>query len=119
MSTKLFLFVQIIFLMLSSCDKGAGESVNSGEVVWSVKNVNVLTVSTQPLIDQGRVFFEQDGYLKAYRLKEGTRLWQQSLNKVDYSRQFSHSKEAIYIYIPDLKYDPTLKTREAFCGLLL
>ena len=101
MSTKLFLVVQIIFLMLSSCEKGAGESVNSGEVVWSVKNVNVLTVSTQPLIDQGRVFFEQDGYLKAYRLKEGTRLWQQQITtrkQLSYSRQFSHSKEAIYIY---------------------
>ena len=74
-------FIIFICAFFPSCDwlgigsNGDDESTGGGEVVWRLVNENENTVSTQPLIQGENVYFLQDGYLKAYTLAEGNKIW--------------------------------------------
>tara|TARA_R110002124_G_C8936826_1_gene512397 strand:- start:33 stop:590 length:558 start_codon:yes stop_codon:yes gene_type:complete len=89
--------------LLSSCELfgGRDEGPGGGEVVWKVENQNILTVSTQPLIENGIAYFIQDSQLKAYTLKEGKHLWNmrlcQQLRSCDYSRTIVHDGDLLFI----------------------
>ncbi|MAO65322.1 MAG: hypothetical protein CL666_10015 [Balneola sp.] len=89
--------------LLSSCELfGGGDTgPGGGEVVWKVENQNTLTVSTQPLINNGKVYFIQDSQLKAYTLETGKRLWSTQLcstvRSCDYSRAILHNDDLLFI----------------------
>lgn len=97
-------YILVVISLLSSCELfggGRGEEVGSGEVVWKVENQEILTVSTQPLIDDGNVYLIQNSRLKAYILAEGNLLWSTPICDVirdcDYSRTISHDGDLLFI----------------------
>ncbi|HLR25037.1 MAG TPA: PQQ-binding-like beta-propeller repeat protein [Fodinibius sp.] len=75
---KIVTYVLAMSSLLSSCDLfgGRGDDPKGGEVVWRLENQRENLVGTQPLIKDGKVYFIQDGYLKAYTLDKGNRVWQ-------------------------------------------
>src|SRR5699024_10508763 len=75
---KIVTYVLAMSSLLRSCDLlgGRGNDPKVGEVVWRLENQRENLVSTQPLIKDGKVYFIQDGYLKAYTLDKGNRVWQ-------------------------------------------
>ena len=90
---KILTYLFLIVSMLSSCELfgGHNNSVQGGEVVWKVENQEILTVSTQPLISKGNVYFIQDAQLKAYTLKGGKRLWSKQLCQAGRTCDYSHT----------------------------
>ncbi len=76
-----------------------------GIVIWYVENETDDLVATQPLILNDKVYFLQDGQLKAYLIENGEYLWSTRLVQgvgVGYSRQIIASESKIFI---DQGYD--------------
>jgi len=76
--------IVIVSISLCSCgifgSDGDGDLPGEpGEIVWSVDHKKSQSVSTQPLIDEDRVFVLHDGFLRAYELKTGELIWSQTL----------------------------------------
>ena len=72
-----------------------------GEIIWSVDHKKTQTVSTQPLIDDDRVFVLHDGFLRAYELKTGDLIWSQTLFTNGKTRIFMLNllKDEEFVYI--------------------
>lgn len=85
--------------LLSSCELfGGGDAgPGGGEVVWKVENSTDRLVGTQPLIEEGTVYFVQDTQLKAYTLKEGKRLWSINTGNGNFSRAILSSENTLYL----------------------
>ncbi|HET8864257.1 MAG TPA: PQQ-binding-like beta-propeller repeat protein [Gracilimonas sp.] len=85
--------------LLSSCELfGGGDTgPGGGEVVWKVENSTDRLVGTQPLIEEGTVYFVQDTQLKAYTLKEGKRLWSINTGNGNFSRAILSSENTLYL----------------------
>ncbi|NGP89017.1 PQQ-binding-like beta-propeller repeat protein [Fodinibius halophilus] len=88
--------------LLSSCELfgGGGSDKKGGEVVWRLENERENTVGTQPLIQDQRVYFLQDGQLKAYTLEEGSYLWSRRITQEgdgDYTHKIIHSGDKLFI----------------------
>lgn len=97
---KIILFS--ILLAFASCELfgGGKEEPPAGEVVWSVENQTEVLVGTQPLLQAGRVYFLQDGYLKAYRLSDGQQLWGTRIAQRgagDYARKILQSDDQLFV----------------------
>ena len=85
--------------LLSSCELFGGRDTDpdGGEVVWKVENQTDQLVGTQPLIEDGIVYFIQDTQLKAYTLKEGKRLWSINTGNGNFSRAILSSENTLYL----------------------
>ncbi|MEX0609284.1 MAG: PQQ-binding-like beta-propeller repeat protein [Balneolaceae bacterium] len=100
---KLGIYVILISSLLSSCGLfgGGDDDIKGGEVVWSVKNQEILTVSTKPTIDEDHVYFIQDAKLKSYTLKKGEHRWSvricQQGRTCDYSRTIVQTEDLLFI----------------------
>lgn len=74
-----------LFCLIVSCDvSGGGDNGNlpgePGEIIWSIDHEVGQGITVQPLIDQGSVFFFQDGYLKSYDLHSGELNWKDKIS---------------------------------------
>ncbi len=85
--------------LLSSCELFGGRDTGpeGGEVVWNLKNSTDRLVSTQPLIEDGAVYFIQDTQLKAYSLNKGKRLWSVNTSNGNFSRAILSSENTLYL----------------------
>ena len=89
---------------MTSCELfgggGGDNGVNGGEVVWQLENQTDRLVSTQPLIENDRVYFLQDGYLKAYTIEEGKYVWSTQVAQTsagDYSRKIIANNKMLFL----------------------
>lgn len=99
---KIIVYVIALSSVAAACELfGGNEERNGGEAVWSVKNQEILTVSTQPALDKTRVYFIQDAKLKAYTLAEGNQVWSNQIcrqgTSCDYSRKIIQTEDKLYI----------------------
>jgi outer membrane protein assembly factor BamB len=101
---KIISYYTLILTLITSCElfgsSDSDDDIKGGEVVWRLENQTERLVSTQPLIENGRVYFLQDGYLKAYTMEEGNYIWstqiaQQSAG--DYSRKIISNNEMLFL----------------------
>lgn len=80
---KITSYFTLIITLITSCELFGGANnehgVKGGEVVWRIENQEINTVSTQPLISDGEVFFLQDGNLKAYTIDTGNQIWSRQI----------------------------------------
>lgn len=91
--------VLIILIGLSSCDRDL-DKPDRGEVVWSVPNQHENLVGTQPMIEDGKVYFIQDGKLRSYTLEDGQPIWSAILVNQgggDFSRKIIRSGDRLFI----------------------
>ena len=92
---SILVILVISFSFFFSCDVFNGNdeseplSGEAGEIIWSVDHQKTQAVSTQPLIDDNRVFVLHDGFLRAYELKTGERIWSQTIFNSDKTRIFA------------------------------
>jgi outer membrane protein assembly factor BamB len=100
---KILTYFTVITLM-TSCELfgggGGDNGVNGGEVVWQLENQTDRLVSTQPLIENDRVYFLQDGYLKAYTIEEGKYVWSTQVAQTsagDYSRKIIANNKMLFL----------------------
>jgi outer membrane protein assembly factor BamB len=101
---KTIVYMLITIGFVSSCELfgGGGEDngIGGGEVVWSIENQTDRLVGTQPLIENGKVYFLQDGYLKAYGLEDGNYIWKTQVawrSAGDYSRTIVESDDRLFL----------------------
>lgn len=103
---KPILLLSLLAFLISSCELlGIGgknnDGASGGEVVWKVENQAILTVSTQPAIDEKRAYFIQDARLKAYSLEKGNHIWSKQIctagRNCDYSRTILQTNERLFI----------------------
>jgi outer membrane protein assembly factor BamB len=103
---KIITYIVVIIVLLFSCEIFRGndqkeKEVPGGEVVWRLDNEDELTVSTQPAIDDGNVYFIQDAKLKSYTLAKGNPRWSQQIcnegRTCDYSRTIVQTKDRLFI----------------------
>ena len=98
---KIFLITVTVSGLFSSCDLfNSDDDIASGKVVWQLENQTETLVGTQPLIRNSKVYFLQDGFLKAYNLDDGNKVWsirvaQQSGG--DYGRKLVQSANNIFL----------------------
>lgn len=102
---KIVTYIIITSSVLSSCELFGGgnkkdEKVAGGEMVWKVENAEELTVSTQPAIEDGRVYVIQNANLRAFVLKTGKHLWSNQIcdsgRDCDYTRKIILDEAKIY-----------------------
>lgn len=104
-TTWLQIFCLVNCLTLTACDwitsgKG-GDSPKPGDVLWSVDNSVSQINIVQPLIDEGNVYFYQDGRLKSYELKSAKFRWSRQVFDTPTGGHFRNKvsdAQNIYIY---------------------
>jgi len=81
---NVLLSISVSFFLLLSCSNNnmVDEIIplgEPGEIIWSVDHQAELeggqAIMVQPLIDEGNVYFYQDGFLKSYTLNSGSFRW--------------------------------------------
>lgn len=98
---KIYILATILLQLIyvASCDPDFDKPA-PGEVVWSLENQRENLVGTQPLIQNGVVYFIQDGYLKAVTLAKGERKWSRQIARQGnggYSHTILHSNDKLFI----------------------
>lgn len=92
-------YLSLSAALLSSCELfgGRDDGPGGGEVVWKVENQTDRLVGTQPLIEDGTVYFVQDNQLKAYTLKDGKRLWSLKTSNGNFSSAILSDENILYL----------------------
>lgn len=92
---KIITYIVAINTLLSSCELFGGKEdenhVEGGEVVWRLENQQENLIGTKPLIKDGTVYFIQDGYLKAFTLEEGSKIWSTRIVREGRNGGYSHA----------------------------
>ena len=75
---RIIAHITVLAILLTSCELfgiGGSNDEQGGEVVWRLENQQENLIGTKPLVEKNKAYFLQDGFLKAYRLEKGTKIW--------------------------------------------